>query len=100
MLTPGSRGRPTESRGSGPCWLEVDLDAIRANVRAMRRLVDPAGVMAVVKANAYGLGTVPVAQAALAGGATWLAVARTSEALELRAAGLRAPILHLAYFAP
>lgn len=56
--------------------------------------------MAVVKANAYGLGAVPVAQAALAGGATWLAVARTSEALELRAAGLAAPILHLAYFAP
>jgi alanine racemase len=84
----------------GPCWLEVDLDAISANVRALRRLVGSASVMAVVKANAYGLGAVPVAQAALAGGATWLAVARTSEALELRAAGLQAPILHLAYFAP
>jgi alanine racemase len=100
MPSSAARGCPSGSSAGAPCWLEVDLDAICENVRAVRRLVESAGVMAVVKANAYGLGAVPVAQAALAGGATWLAVARTSEAVELRAAGLRAPILHLAYFTP
>src|SRR5262249_45927154 len=80
--------------------LDVDLDAISDNVRAIHRLVAPSGVVAVVKANAYGLGAVQVARAALAGGASWLAVARTSEAIELRRAGLRAPSLPLAYFVP
>jgi alanine racemase len=100
MPAAGSRDLLTDLDQAGPCWLVVDLDAVCANVRAVRRLVEPARVMAVVKANAYGLGAVPVARAALDGGAAWLAVARTSEALELRAAGLQVPILHLAYFPP
>src|SRR5882672_6385275 len=53
----------------------------------------PAEVMAVVKADAYGHGSVPAARAALAGGATWLGVAFVDEALTLRVAGITAPVL-------
>ncbi|ASN52557.1 alanine racemase [Sinomonas sp. R1AF57] len=71
----------------------VDLDAIRHNVGVLRQVADPARVMAVVKADAYGHGAVQVARAALAAGAAWLGVAHISEALALRAAGIDAPIL-------
>lgn len=71
----------------------VDLDAITRNVRTIIERVAPAEVMAVVKANAYGHGAVEAARAALAGGATRLGVADLDEALELRAAGIDAPIL-------
>jgi alanine racemase len=80
-------------------WVEVDLDAIRGNVRLARR-VSGAAVMAVVKADGYGHGAVPVSRAALDGGARWLAVARAEEALELRAAGLDAPVLVLGWVPP
>jgi alanine racemase len=73
---------------------EVDLEAIRHNVRRlMRDLPDGAVHCAVVKANGYGHGAVPVARAALEAGSTWLGVATAPEAEELRAAGLTAPIL-------
>jgi alanine racemase len=75
-------------------WAEVDLDAISANVAAVARHTG-GPVMAVVKANGYGHGATPVARAALAGGATWLGVARIDEAVALREAGLAAPILQL-----
>ncbi|MCS7246853.1 MAG: alanine racemase [Anaerolineales bacterium] len=77
-------------------WVEVDLQAIRDNVRW---IVEHSGVavMAVVKADGYGHGSVPVARAALQGGATWLGVSRIEEALELRNAGIAAPILVLGY---
>jgi len=70
----------------------VDLTAIKANVALLKA---KAGVdlMAVVKADAYGHGLVPVAKAALEGGATWLGVALLEEALTLRKAGITAPIL-------
>lgn len=71
----------------------VDLDAIRDNVATLARLVAPARAMAVVKADAYGHGAVPVARAALAGGAAWLGVADLVEAVALRDAGIDAPIL-------
>lgn len=71
----------------------VDLDAVRANVATLAAQVAPAAIMAVVKANAYGHGAVPVAHAALDGGATWLGVADLDEAFELRAAGITAPVL-------
>ncbi|SDK27715.1 alanine racemase [Cryobacterium sp. Sr8] len=71
----------------------VDLDAISANVAHLRALTGTAHTMAVVKANAYGHGAVPVARAALAGGADWLGVADIAEALELREAGIGAPVL-------
>jgi alanine racemase len=70
----------------------VDLDAVSANVAAFRAATGRP-VMAVVKADAYGHGLVPVAEAAVRGGATWIGVALPSEAVALRAAGLRARIL-------
>ncbi|MFF1251057.1 alanine racemase [Pseudarthrobacter sp. NPDC058329] len=71
----------------------IDLDAIRHNVRRLAAAASPAKVMAVVKADAYGHGAVPVARAALDAGASWLGVAHISEALALRAAGIEAPLL-------
>ena len=71
----------------------VDLGAIRDNVAHLARLVAPAQAMAVVKADAYGHGAVPVARAALHGGASWLGVADLAEAVALRAAGIDAPVL-------
>lgn len=71
----------------------IDLDAIRHNVRRLAAAASPAKVMAVVKADAYGHGAVPVARAALQAGAGWLGVAHISEALALRAAGIDAPLL-------
>jgi alanine racemase len=76
-------------------WAEVDLDAVRANVRTLAELAAPAGLMAVVKADGYGHGAVPVARAALDAGASWLGVALVEEGAELRAAGIDAPILVL-----
>lgn len=73
--------------------LEVDLDAVTSNVERMRAFVGTPHVMAVVKANAYGHGAAATARAALAGGADWLGVADLDEALELRDAGIDAPIL-------
>lgn len=82
-----------------PCWLDVDLDAIDHNVRAIARLVGPdTRICAVVKAEAYGLGAVEVARAALEAGAERLAVARVDEAIRLRQAGICAPILLIAGF--
>ena len=70
----------------------IDLSAIRANVAYLK---GKAGVdlLAVVKEDAYGHGLIPVAKAALEGGATWLGVALLEEAITLRAAGITAPIL-------
>jgi alanine racemase len=70
----------------------VDLAAISRNVEAMRAAVGSVTTMAVVKANAYGHGAVPVARAALEGGADWLGVVDLDEALELRGAGVTAPV--------
>ncbi|MFM2105131.1 MAG: alanine racemase [Chloroflexota bacterium] len=77
-------------------WARIDLDAIAANLAAIRRAL-PAGtrVDPVVKADAYGHGAVPVARTLAAAGADGLCVATFDEALELRAAGLRLPILVL-----
>ncbi len=76
-----------------PTVVEVDLDAVRHNVR---RLKPPnVELMAVVKADGYGHGDVPVARAALEAGATWLGVALVEEGIGLREAGIRAPILVL-----
>jgi alanine racemase len=86
------------SRAYRPTRVEVDLDAVRHNVR----LLKPASseLMAVVKADGYGHGAVRVAMAALEAGATWAGVALVEEGLELRAAGIEAPILVLSEFPP
>ncbi|MFG2117446.1 alanine racemase [Streptomyces sp. NPDC048718] len=71
---------------------EIDLGALRTNVRALRARVAPhVQLMAVVKADAYGHGAVRCAEAALDAGATWLGTATPHEALALRAAGLTGP---------
>lgn len=77
-------------------WVEIDLSAIRHNVQvAKRRLAPGCRLMAVVKANAYGHGAVQVARTALSAGAAQLAVATVNEGIQLRRAGIEAPILVL-----
>ncbi|MEU7764821.1 alanine racemase [Nocardia sp. NPDC049190] len=71
----------------------VDLDAIAHNVRILREHASGAAVMAVVKADGYNHGAVEVARAALAAGAAELAVTTVAEAVQLRTAGITAPIL-------
>jgi alanine racemase len=83
-----------------PTWIEVDLDAVSANVAAIAAAVAPAALCAVVKADGYGHGDVPVAEAALASGARWLAVALLEEGVRLREAGIEAPILLLSEVDP
>ncbi|KUL80573.1 MULTISPECIES: alanine racemase [unclassified Streptomyces] len=68
---------------------EIDLAALRANVRTLRGRAPGAALMAVVKADAYGHGALPCARAALEAGATWLGTATPEEALALRAAGIQ-----------
>ncbi|MDR1394501.1 MAG: alanine racemase [Bifidobacteriaceae bacterium] len=63
----------------------INLDAVRHNTARLIELAQGAGVMAVVKANAYGHGILPVARAAIEAGATWLGVAQLDEAVELAA---------------
>lgn len=77
-------------------WVEVSGAAISANVRALRRSMAPdCQLMAVVKADGYGHGAVPVARAAAAGGASCFGVATLGEGLELRQAGVQEPVLVL-----
>ncbi|MDO5042573.1 MAG: alanine racemase [Slackia sp.] len=77
-------------------WVEIDLSAIRHNIQvAKRRLAPGCRLMAVVKANAYGHGAVQVAKIALSAGASQLAVATVNEGVQLRRAGIDAPILVL-----
>ena len=98
---PESAGQAPIGATRWPCWIDVDLDAVAANVGAIRRWIG-AGVrlVAVVKAQAYGLGAEVVATAALDAGADGLAVARVREGIRLRRHGVQAPILLLTGFAP
>src|SRR6185436_5536568 len=93
--------RPIEARLSAAglpplprtAWLEIDLDALVANLAAIRDSVPPGtAVRPVVKADAYGHGAVPVARALQDAGVDGLCVAAFDEAVELRDAGLEAPI--------
>jgi alanine racemase len=77
-----------------PNWIEVNLSAIENNVRYIVQTFKKP-LMAVVKGNAYGHGSVEVGKAALSAGASWLAVARYGEARVLRQAGIQAPLLVL-----
>ena len=86
-------GLPPLSRTA---WLEIDLDALRHNLELLRRKVGPAvPVRPVVKADAYGHGAIPIAQALEAAGVDGFCVAAVDEALELREAGIRVPLLVL-----
>lgn len=83
-----------------PAWVEVNLAAIEHNARRLVTLAGEAQVLAMVKANAYGHGAVPVAHAAVRGGVHWLGVVSLGEALELRHAHITAPILVTGYTPP
>jgi alanine racemase len=90
----GHSVRATEA-GTRRAWAEVDLGALRHNAAVLAAVAAPAALCAVVKAGGYGHGAVPVARAALEGGASWLAVALVDEGVELREAGIEAPVLLL-----
>ena len=83
------------AEGFRPAWAEVDVGAARRNAALLAALVAPAQLCAVVKADGYGHGALPLARAALAGGASWLAVALVEEGVALRDAGIEAPVLLL-----
>jgi len=77
-------------------YAEISLDAIKCNIAEIKKLIAPnVKFMAVVKANAYGHGSVAIARAAVEAGADYLAVANLKEALELRDAGITSKILIL-----
>ncbi|MEA5419445.1 alanine racemase [Spirulina sp. CCNP1310] len=77
-------------------WVEIDLDALRCNVRQILSILQPGtALMAVVKADAYGHGVIPIARTVLGAGAQRLAVATSQEGIALRQAGITAPILVL-----
>ena len=78
-----------------PTWADISLTAIAHNVGLLTELVRPAELCAVVKADAYGHGMVPVARTAVEAGATTLAVALVDEGRRLREAGIETPILLL-----
>ena len=77
-----------------PTWVEVDLSAIRSNAQAIKAYAEGRSLIAVIKADAYGHGAVPVAES-LHEEAAMYAVATTAEAVELRTAGIKKPVLVL-----
>lgn len=81
-----------------PTWAEINLKAAAHNMREIRRVTNPESkICAVVKANGYGHGAVEISRVALENGADYLAVAVLDEAIQLRAAGIKVPILILGY---
>lgn len=100
LLPRGDRSDRHDSadRPIASSWVEIDLEALANNVRALKALIGPqVALFAVVKADAYGHGAVAAARVALLNGATYLAVASMAEALALRDAGINAPILVMSY---
>ena len=79
-----------------PAWVEINTRSLENNARRLKQIIgDQTELMAMVKANAYGHGAIESARAALRGGATWLGVYAAGEGIELRDAGIDAPILVL-----
>jgi alanine racemase len=96
-----SRDIRVVARPTRTTWVDIDMGALATNVRAIKKIVDnDVMLMAVVKADAYGHGAVRTSQTALLNGAEYLGVSSMSEALELRQAGIDAPILILGYTPP
>ena len=91
-IADGSGAGLQDTRGL-TVWAEIDHRAIAHNVRTLREHAPGAEFMAVVKADAYGHGLLPVARTAVAAGATWLGVAQFGEAFALRDAGVTTPLL-------
>lgn len=80
-----------------PVWAEINLDNLAHNMREIRRIAKSKDIMAIIKADAYGHGAMDVAPVLLENGATSLGVAVITEAIELRKAGIKAPIMILGY---
>lgn len=81
-----------------PTWVEVNLDAVEYNITQIQKILpSTSNIMAVVKANGYGHGSIRIAKKALQAGAKALAVALLEEAIELRDAGIDVPILVLGW---
>lgn len=93
-------GVPGEGTGRPRSWAILDLAALRANVEQARRSCPRGRLLAVLKADAYGHGAVNVAPAAVEAGAGLLGVGDSGEALELRRAGVQAPLLVLGDLVP
>src|SRR5262252_2462191 len=84
---------------SRPTYAEIDLENLRSNLRSSREFIGrDLKYMAVVKANAYGHGAVECGHALEKEGVNWFGVATVEEAIELRDAGIRTPILCLGSF--
>lgn len=96
----GTHAESCDSSQQRPAWAEIDLDALVHNFRFLRRRVGEAGILAVLKADAYGHGAAEVARALEREGADWLGVALEEEGAELRQAGARLPILVLGVLEP
>jgi len=80
-----------------PSTVSINFDRLKANVGLVRRISKAKGIMAVVKANGYGHGMVPIARALISFGVEHLAVQTPEEAITLRSAGITAPILIFGY---
>jgi alanine racemase len=97
IATAASGGGPVASAlrscRMGAAWMEIDLGIVEANTRAVKAAIAPQRLLASLKADAYGHGLVPVAQAVVRGGADMLAVVAVDDALRLRDAGIDARIL-------
>jgi alanine racemase len=79
-----------------PCWVEVDLPALRHNLDQVKRQLSPrTRILAVVKADGYGHGLIETAKTAVAAGATFLGVSSLEEGVALRQAGVKTPALIL-----
>src|SRR5215210_3183918 len=88
-----------DSAALRPTYAEIDLENLRFNLQSSREFIGPAlKYMAVVKADAYGHGAVECSRALEAEGIDWLGVALVEEAIELRNAGIKIPILCLGGF--
>jgi alanine racemase len=85
-----------DNRSRSNCWIEIDSRAFQWNLTSFRTLAGPDRLlMAVVKANAYGHGMLEIARLAIGAGAEWLGVFSVEEGLDLRTAGIDAPVLVL-----
>ncbi|MBN2717558.1 MAG: alanine racemase [Deltaproteobacteria bacterium] len=81
---------------NGNCWIELSKRALDNNIAMFRKLLSPTQkLMCVVKSNAYGHGMVPIAKGVIGSGADWLGVFSVEEGVQLRLAGIEAPVLVL-----
>src|SRR5690348_12722632 len=84
-----------------PCWTEINRQAIRGNIALLRERIPPTTqILAVVKANAYGHGMVPVSEIAREQEAAYLGVSSLEEGVALRQAGIESPVLVLGSLYP